>query len=317
MNSEYVLITTAHNEAGYIATVIESVAAQTVLPRKWIIVDDASEDATPEIVSKCAAQYPFMELHRIRDRHPRDFGAQCDAFSAGYARLQNMRFRFIGNLDADVALPPDYYQTVLQKFTDNLRLGLAGGYIHEDEGKGFQARRTNSRQSVAGAIQVFRRECYEAIGGYPRLPYGGSDWATEIMSRQRGWIVEAFPELVVRHYRPAGSAGGVLRGHYRQGRMDHSLGSLPLFEAVKCLRRIPEQPFLAGALSRMLGFAYSYLARAPRLLPPEVVCELRDEQRGRLRSMAGMGQGVTAEPRLLSPSSASSKVLPKNARLSD
>ena len=289
MNPDYVLITTAHNEENYIATVIESVAAQTVLPRKWIIVDDASQDATAEIVSKYAARYTFIELHQISDRHPREFGAQCDAFNAGYARLQPTEFRFLGNLDADVAVPPDYYETVLQKFAHHPRLGLAGGYIHEDEGKGFQARRTNSQQSVAGAIQVFRRECYEAIGGYPRLPYGGSDWATEIMSRQRGWIVEAFPELVVKHYRPAGSAGGVLRGHYRQGRMDHSLGSLPLFEVVKCLRRIPEQPFLAGALARMLGFAYSHLIRAPRLVPTEVVRELRDEQRGRLRWMVGLG----------------------------
>ena len=103
--------------------------------------------------------------------------------------------------------------------------------------------------------------------------------------RQQGWNVQAFPELVVQHYRPAGSAGGLVRGWYRQGQMDYAVGSVPLFEIAKCVRRIPEHPFVVGALTRLAAFGLSYVAQAPRLVSPEFMCYLREEQRQRLRAM--------------------------------
>jgi len=285
MSKAYVLITAAHNEEKFIAATIRSVIAQSVLPQRWIIVSDASSDGTDDIVRQHAAQHGFIRLHGISDNHPRNFGAQVDAIKAGYAGLKDLEFAFIGNVDADVVLPPNYYETLLQKLADNPRLGLAGGFIYEDYGRGFKPRRTNSVNSVAHATQFFRRECYEAIGGYLRLPYGGPDWVAEIMVRQRGWTVQAFPELVVQHFRPTASAGGSLRGSWHQGRMDHSLGSLPLFETLKCLRRLPERPFVLGALARLLAFAYSWLCRAPLLVPEDVARYLRAEQRQRLQAL--------------------------------
>ena len=93
---------------------------------------------------------------------------------------------------------------------------LAGGFIHEDSGQGFRSRSTNHTQSVAHAIQLFRRQCFEEIGGYIALPYGGPDWVAELMARRLEWRVEAFPDLPVEHYRPSASAGGFIRGCYRQ-----------------------------------------------------------------------------------------------------
>ena len=290
MKQNYVLITAAHNEAKFIEATIRSVIAQTVLPQKWIIVSDASSDGTDAIVKNYAARHSFIELYRMPGEHARNFGAQVDAINAGYARMREMGFAFVGNVDADVSLPPDYYQGLLQKFAANPSLGLGGGFIHEDYGQGFQSRRTNSARSVAHAAQLFRRECFEAIGGYLRLPHGGPDWVAEIMARQRGWTVQAFPELIVRHYRPSASAGGAIRGCWRQGRMDHSLGSLPLFEIVKCLRRVPERPFVVGAAARILGFLYSWLGGGPRRVPDEVAEYLRTEQKQRLRQLVGLGR---------------------------
>ncbi|HTR67368.1 MAG TPA: glycosyltransferase family A protein [Terriglobales bacterium] len=320
MSLDYVLITAAHNEEKFIATTIRSVIAQTVRPRKWVIVSDASSDGTDHIVRGYAARHPFIELHRIREDHPRNFGAQVEAINFGYEQLRAMPFSFVGNVDADVALPPAYYETLLRRFADRPALGLAGGFIYEDHGRGFQSRRTNSPHSVAHATQVFRRECFDAIGGYLRLEYGGPDWVAEIMARQRGWMVEAFADLVVQHYRPAGSAGGVVRGWYRQGRMDHSLGTLPLFELVKCLRRIPERPFVLGTAARIMAFLYSYLIGAPRLVPPDVVHELREEQRRRLRGMIGLRPHPPASPiahPAASPAASSSPALQRNVGLSD
>lgn len=285
----YVLVTAAYNEEKFIAQTIDSVTSQTVLPQKWIIVSDGSTDKTDEIVRAYVEKYAFIKLYRITEEHPRNFAAQVNAINAGYALLKNVEFDFVANLDADISFDPSYYEALLGKFEANPKLGLAGGFVYEDHGKGFQPRRTNSTQSVAHATQMFRRLCFESIGGYLPLRYGGPDWVAEVMVRQQGWSAQAFPELVVHHYRPGGSTEGFVRGWYRQGLMDYSLGSVPLFEIAKCVRRIPEHPFVVGALTRLAAFGLSYVARAPRLVSPEFMRYLREEQRQRLRAIIRSG----------------------------
>lgn len=285
--SPYVLVTAAYNEEKHIERTIQSVLAQTLLPRKWVIVSDASTDNTDEIVKKYAEKFSFIQLHRVIEDHPRNFAAQVNAINFGYKQLRHLKFEFFANLDADIAVEPTYYETLVNQLRAKSSFGLVGGFVYEDHGKGFRNRRTNSRHSVAHAVQFFRRECYEGIGGYIPLKYGGPDWVAEVMVRQKGWVVRAFPHLVVRHYRPAASAGGLVRGWYRQGQMDYSLGSVPLFELVKCLRRIPEHPIVVGALARLAAFGLSYVTRVPRLVSPDFIQYLRKEQRKRLRTMFG------------------------------
>lgn len=304
----YVLITAAYNEEKHIERTIQSVVSQTLLPRKWVIVSDGSTDRTDTIAKKYADRHSFIELYRINADHPRNFAAQVNAINAGYRQLNGLKFEFVANLDADIEVEPGYYQALLNRMQDNPSLGLVGGFVYEDHGKGFRNRRTNSHQAVAHAVQFFRRECYDAIGGYIPLKYGGPDWVAEVMVRQRGWHVRAFPDLVVRHYRPSASADGFVRGWYRQGLMDYSLGSVPLFEIVKCLRRIPERPFFIGALARMAAFGVSYVVRAPRLVTPEFMRYLRQEQHQRLHAMIRLGSEATGwTPSLDRPESGSTQ----------
>ena len=57
----YALITPARNEGELIEKVIQSMIAQTVLPSKWVIVDDGSNLIGPlEIVESYAQRYPWM-----------------------------------------------------------------------------------------------------------------------------------------------------------------------------------------------------------------------------------------------------------------
>lgn len=285
VHGRYVLVTAAYNEEKYIERTLQSVVSQTLLPLKWIIVSDGSTDGTDAIVKRFANKYPFITMHRITEEHPRNFAAQVNAINAGYGQLEALKFQFIANLDADIGLEPTYYETLVARIQRDPNLGLIGGFVYEDYGKGFRNRRTNSTHAVAHAVQFFRRDCYEAIGGYRPLEHGGPDWVAEVMVRQLGWRVQAFPDLVVRHYRPAASAGGFVRGWYRQGLMDYSLGSVPLFEIAKCIRRIPERPFVIGALARLAAFGFCYVVRAPRLVTPEFMHYLRKEQHQRLRAM--------------------------------
>jgi glycosyltransferase involved in cell wall biosynthesis len=285
---EYVLVTAAYNEERFIGKTIQSIVEQTHVPKKWVIVSDGSTDRTDEIVRSYTRAHEFIQLHRISEEHPRNFAAQVNAINTGCRLLKDLDFDFIGNVDADVSFEPEYYERLLAKFGEDANLGLAGGYIHEEMNGVFRSRSHNSTDSVAHAVQLFRRACFEVVGGYLPLPYGGPDWAAEITARINGWRVRSFPELPVRHYRPTSSAGGIVRSRYRQGLMDYSLGCLPMFEIVKCLHRIAAHPFVIGSLARLAAFGVSYIVRAPRSVTPEVVQYLREEQRQRLRAMIGL-----------------------------
>lgn len=283
----YVLVTAAHNEEKFIEDTLNSVATQHIRPVKWIIVSDGSTDKTDNLVKSFAARHDFIQLHRITENHPRNFAAQANAINTGIAQLQRVDYQFIGNLDADVSLEPMYFAKLLDKFKQTATLGLAGGFIHERDHNGeYRSRKTNSVTSVAHACQLFRRECFASVGGrYLMLPYGGPDTHAETTARMKGWRVEAFPELKVLHHRTTGSAGGALRAWFRQGRMDHSLGALPLFELFKLARRVRERPYVAGALARLAGFGYGYCRGESRPVSDEFVTYLRAEQRQRLNAL--------------------------------
>ena len=281
---KYVLVTAAYNEEALIEATIQSVAAQTVPPARWVIVSDGSTDRTDEIVQRYAVENPWIHLHRITEDHPRNFAAQVYAINAGMAQLQGLDYDFIGNLDADVTMGPEYFERLLLRFKQDPQLGLAGGAIHEKAADGqFRARLTNSPTSVAHACQLFRRGCFSAVGGaYVPLPYGGPDAYAETTARMKGWRVQTFDDLVMFHHRPAGSAGGLLRSWYRQGKMDYSLGALPLFELFKLAKRVAEKPYGIGALARLAGFINSYLRGEDRAVSEEFVAYLRKEHKRRL-----------------------------------
>jgi glycosyltransferase involved in cell wall biosynthesis len=281
----YLLVTAAYNEEKYIERTIKSVVAQTVPPLKWVIVSDGSTDRTDEIVLKYAQKHRFIMLNRITEQHPRNYSAQVLAINAGLGVLRAYDSEFVANLDADVSFEPTYYQRLISRFESDPKLGLAGGYVLEKRRGVFQSRPGNSTRSVPHAVQFFRRSCFDSVGLYQPLAYGGPDWVAEVRARQLGWKVAAFQDLPVCHYRATASSGGQLRGRLRQGRMDYSVGSLFLFEVLKCARRLRDSPSVLGAIARLYGFLSLYLSRKPRCMPDEFVQYLQQEQRKRLLAL--------------------------------
>jgi glycosyltransferase involved in cell wall biosynthesis len=282
----YVLVTAARNEELFIEETIRSVISQSLLPTRWVIVSDGSVDNTEKIVEKYAEAHNFIELVRLQPVQNRSFASKVYALGAAMERLTGGDYRFVGNLDADVSFEPSYFAQLMKRFEHDQALGLAGGYIYERWRGKFAARTANSIRSVAGAVQMFRRECYESVGGIRPLKYGGEDWCAEVMARMKGWRVEAFPELKVFHLKPLGAATGVLKYWYHQGFMDYSLGSHPLFVVVKCIRRLRSRPYGAGAFARLAGFVWAYHRREKRAVCDEFVKYLRREQKQRMFNLS-------------------------------
>lgn len=278
----YVLVTAAYNEEAFIENTIKAVISQTLLPKRWVIVSDTSVDDTDKIVKEYAERYNFIELIRTEKNHARNFASKVYALNAGLERLKGDDYEFIGNLDADISFEEPYFSRLIGEFDRDSGLGLAGGFIYEKNNGRFTTRTNNSVRSVAGAVQMFRRECFESVGGILALKYGGEDWCAEVMARMKGWRVRAFPELRVFHHKPTGAGAGVLRYWFHQGFMDYSLGSHPIFVIIKCLRRLRTKPYFKGALARLAGFVCANYRREKRSVSTEFVDYLRKEQKARL-----------------------------------
>lgn len=278
----YALVTAAYNEEEHIEKTIRSVASQTVLPVRWIVVSDGSTDHTDEFVQRYARDFSFIRLVRVERDQERNFASKVYAQNTGIQMLPLAELDFIGFLDADISFAPGCLQALLGKFQEDPALGIAGGFIHEQVSGKFVSLAGNRTWSVAGAMQVFRRECYESIGGLLPLRYGCEDTYPEIVARMKGWHVQSFPELGVSHHRPVGSAVGVLRYRYWQGLGDYSIGYHPIFETLRLIRHIPNRPFCLAAMAQLCGFVAASLRREKRMASPEVVAFLRREQKERL-----------------------------------
>ena len=283
MAYNYVLLTAAKDEAELIGEVIERVASQTSIPFLWVIVDDGSTDRTAEIVGEYAVRHPWIRLSPSGERNGRNFGSQYKALQAAYELVRGMSFDLVAVQDADQApARADYYERLMHRFEREPSLGMASGMVYERCRGAWSYRPSNSPNATAGSV-VFRRACFESIGGYMPLQHGGSDWLAQIDARMAGWSVSTDADLHLLHYRPTSSAGGLWRGRFREGLMDASFGTHPAFEFLKCCRRAMTQPLLFGAVVRFGGYVWWHLAGRAPVLSPDKVAFLRSEQLARLR----------------------------------
>ncbi len=280
----YVLITPARNEEATIEKTIQSVVSQTLLPKVWVIVSDGSTDRTDEIIKRYENTYDFIRLVRREADTNRNFASKVYAIRAGVEKLNGTEYDFIGNLDADITFEPDYYERLFEMFGDNPKLGIAGGVALEPRNGNWIRQHTNVEWSVGGYGQMFRRQCYDDIGGYLPLKKGGEDAIAEVMARKNGWEVRASPQLEVFHHRETGTAGrNFYSARINLGTYRYSLGYMLWFEIVRCLSRMRKSYILAEFLT-LWGYILAFLRRDEMAVPEDVLKYIRHEQIYRLRN---------------------------------
>jgi glycosyltransferase involved in cell wall biosynthesis len=255
---KYVLTTAARNEEAFHKDA--DLVVQTLLPARWVIVDDRSMDRTVEIVESHAKRHPWIERIRRVEDPDRKFASKAQAVNAGLERVQSLEFEVVGNLDADVSFDDDYFEFLMSKFAEDSSLGVAGTAFSEDS-RQYDYRFTNI-EHVSGACQMFRRECFAEIGGYVPIPGGGIDWVAVTTARMKGWKVRSFPEKRFYHHRMMGTAMGPLRALFpmekRLSRWFPTLAIVP--------RGLPmtKTPVFTGGISLLCGYCYSYSADEAR-----------------------------------------------------
>jgi glycosyltransferase involved in cell wall biosynthesis len=282
---KYVLITPSRNEATFIKKTLDSMVAQTLLPVRWVIVNDGSTDRTGEIADDYAKRYPWIEVvHRLRNME-RSFAGKVHAFNAGFERVKALEFEVVGCLDSDLSFEPDYLEFLMVKFSENPKLGVAGTPFIEN---GYDSARDSfeGENHVAGGCQLFRRKCWEDIGGYVPNRAGGIDWVAVTTARMKGWTTRSFQEKRFHHYRSLGTAErGVLAALFSYGEKDYYLGNSPIWEIFRFSYRMTKRPLLFGGLAVACGYFSAALRRMKRAVSPELMRFHRREQMKKLKAI--------------------------------
>ncbi len=263
--ARYVLISPCRNEADYMRQTLDSVLRQTVLPTKWVIVDDGSTDATPRILAEYAAQHPWIQIITRKDRGHRAVGpGVVDAFYEGYAAIDPDDFEFLCKLDLDLRLPPRYFEILIERMHADARIATCSGKAYIEEAGQLINERHGDETSL-GMTKFYRVSCFKAIGGFVReVMWDGIDCH---QCRMKGWIACSWdePELRFVHLRPMGSSQqSVYTGRMRHGYGQYFMGTGFLFMAASALSRMNQKPFVLGSAAMLWGWLSSALRRKPR-----------------------------------------------------
>lgn len=280
---KYVVVTPARNEAEFIELTARSMVAQTVQPLKWVVVSDGSTDGTDEIVKRYSAEHPWIQLVRMPERKERHFAGKVMAFRAGFAEVADLPYDAIASLDADLSFEPDYFEFLLTKMACDPRLGLVGTPFKDGRNVAYDYRFV-SIEHVSGACQLFRRACFEEIGGYVPVKGGGIDHIAVITARMKGWKTRTFTEKATIHHRPMGTAQqSALKARFKFGMQDYALGGHPLWELFRVVYQMRHPPLVLGGLVLGAGYFSAFVRRIPRPISRELMAFRRQEQMIRLK----------------------------------
>ncbi|MEL7144448.1 MAG: glycosyltransferase family A protein [Cyanobacteria bacterium J06554_3] len=266
MSRGYVLISPCRDEAAYIQTTIDSIASQSLLPAKWIIVDDGSTDGTTEIIAEAARQHGFIEVIRRGDRGRRSVGpGVIEAFYAGYESIDPSEYDYVCKLDVDLDIPPRYFETLVQRMTANPRIGTCSGKPYFPAKDGHLVSERCGDETSVGMIKFYRTTCFEEIGGFVRqVMWDGIDCHR---CRMYGWIACSWDEPALRfvHLRPMGSSQkGIFTGRTRHGSGQYFMGTGLPYMAASAFYRMAAPPVVLGGLMMLVGYLRSMLAGKER-----------------------------------------------------
>ena len=282
------LVTAARNESDVIHLTLDSVVAQTVAPELWVIVSDNSVDGTDDVVRAYAAKHPFIRLCRKDERVERNTAAKVNAINMGIKALAGTGYAYIGNLDADVSFGESYFETLIERFESDGGLGVIGGRIFQMDARGRTVETNASTESVAGATQFFRRECFDQIGGYRPIAGGMEDGIAEIAARYHGWKTRSYADLPVVHHRELGTVGrSVYRARFNSGATEYLVGFGLAYHVLRALSRLRERPYVIGTALILAGYLWALVSRQARVVPDDMVRFMRREHMTRLAARVG------------------------------
>lgn len=192
MTMNYILITPIKNEEKYLDDLVTSVSEQTILPITWVIIDGNSNDSSMKIIKKYAAKYEFIYLKSQESFS--DIGGHIN-FSLSvreghdYAKhiceKNKLEYDYIGKIDADIILPNNHFEKLMEIFEKNPEFGIISGKS-EACYTSKKSKLDYLPDEVPDSSRMYKKECLEQIGGFVISKYS-PDTVMLAKSRTRGW----------------------------------------------------------------------------------------------------------------------------------
>ena len=280
--STYCIVTPVRNEEEHLSELVESLVAQTVRPSHWVLVDDGSSDSSAAMIDQYASQHDWLTLLQRPDRGQRaPGGGVVETFMTGYELVKDDEWDFVVKLDADMSLDPDFFERCLERFAADPQLGIGGGTVSDRLNDGTLRHDPHPAFHVRGATKIYRRECWEAIGGMVQAK--GWDTIDEVKANQLGWRTTTFHDIPILQQRVTGHRAGSWSDISKNGRAAWFCGYHPLFALARAVRLSTIPPYLLLGLAFASGYGKAMLTRADRIDDPELISYVQREQLNRLR----------------------------------
>jgi glycosyltransferase involved in cell wall biosynthesis len=263
---DYYIVIPAHNEEAFIALTLQSLINQTVLPKKVVVVNDNSTDKTAEIVLAFAKENPFISLVNKTSEAIHLPGSKViQAFHKGFETLDD-QYDIIVKLDADLILPNNYFETIIQHFEKDPKIGMAGGFAYIEKNGEWILENLTDKDHIRGAFKAYRKECFLQIGNLK--PAMGWDTVDELLSKFNNWKVVTDTSLIVKHLKPTG-ANYNKTARYKQGEAFYTLGYGFLITAIASakLAMLKKKPLLF--IDYIKGFWKAKSSQIPLLVTKE------------------------------------------------
>jgi poly-beta-1,6-N-acetyl-D-glucosamine synthase len=270
----YAVVTPARDEADNLRRLAASLAAQSVAPTRWVIVDDGSSDPTASVIAGLERELEWARGARGRPlAHIERGGPVVRAFQVGLESLGDIHADVVVKVDADVSFEPDYFARLLEEFVRDPRLGIASGAAWEWEEDTWMPRHMTG-DSVWGAARAYRKECLEVVR--PLEERMGWDGIDAYKAALAGWSTRTILELPFRHHRKEGARDGARRRAWAaQGRASYFMGYRFSYLVARALHRAAEE---RAALAMIPAYAASWARREPRCTDEQVRASIRRQQ---------------------------------------
>ena len=196
----FYIVIPAHNEENTINLTLESLIAQTLQPKKIVVVDDNSSDKTSEIVTEFCEKYDWISLVKNRSTDEHLPGNKIiNAFYKGYDFLDN-NYDIICKYDADLIFPKNYLETLALHYNSDKRIGMAAGHCYIERNKKWIRESLTGKHHIRGALKSYRKACFNDIGKLKTAM--GWDTIDELLALYYQWTFMTDDCLIVKHLKP-------------------------------------------------------------------------------------------------------------------
>jgi glycosyltransferase involved in cell wall biosynthesis len=263
---KFYIIIPAHNEGTNLEATLQSLVEQSVQPDKIVVVDDHSLDNTFSIAQKFSTRNSFISVIKKYSESKHEPGSKViEAFLKGLKTIDT-DYDFVVKADADLIFPKHYFETIIQHFQSDPKVGMAGGFAYIEKNGNWVLESLTGKDHIRGAFKSYRKECFKDIGGLQ--PAMGWDTLDELLALYYGWKIKTDDTLKVKHLKPTGANYNRHAGK-KQGVAFFRLGYGFFLTWIASLKLAYKKKNLSLFFDYLKGYFSAYFEKTPKLVNRE------------------------------------------------